>query len=309
MIVTITANPCLDRNIVVERMVSDDTMNPIQVADDPGGSGINVSRVLTEFGRANVAVGFVGGGTGQDLRKLLDEENVKHEFTEIKGNTRTNLIISDKTTREQYRISFAGPKITQSELECFMKNMEKYFDAEFWSIGGSLSNETPETLYRDLIRMGKANGVRVVLDSHSKAFELGLEEGPFLVKPNEFELSRAVRRELHTPQDFVDAARELHRRGVGIVVASRGALGAILVSDQGAWNAVPPKVEVKSKVGAGDSTVAGVLMAVADGLGHDEAVRLGVACGTATTLIEGTGLCRKSDVEEIYKKVVVQPID
>ena len=127
-------------------------------------------------------------------------------------------------------------------------------------------------------------------------------------KPNEPSFA-AVRRELHTLQDFVDAARELHRRGVGIVVASRGALGAILVSDQGAWNAVPPKVEVKSKVGAGDSTVAGVLMAVADGLGHDEAVRLGVACGTATTLMEGTGLCRKSDVEEIYKKVVVQPID
>ena len=146
----------------------------------------------------------------------------------------------------------------------------------------------------------------MVLDSHSKAFELGLEEGPFLVKP--MNSSCGSQRELHTLQDFVDAARELHRRGVGIVVASRGALGAILVSDQGA-GMVPPKVEVKSKVGAGDSTVAGVLMAVADGLGHDEAVRLGVACGTATTLMEGTGLCRKSDVEEIYKKVVVQPID
>lgn len=309
MIVTITANPCLDRNVLVERMVSDDTMNPIQSTDDPGGSGINVSRVLTRFERENVAVGFAGGGTGQDLRRLLDDENVRHEFTEIKGNTRTNLIISDKTTREQYRISFRGPDVTPSELDRFMKTMEQYLDAEFWSIGGSLSNGTPETLYRDLIRLGKANGVRVVLDSHSDAFALGLEEGPFLVKPNEFELSRVVKRELHTLEDFVDAAKALHRQGVSIVVASRGSLGAVLVSDQGVWSAVPPKVEVKSKVGAGDSTVAGVLMAVADGLGHDDAVRMGVACGTATTLIEGTGLCLKSDVEEIYKKVAVQSID
>ena len=131
MIVTITANPCLDRNIVVERMVSDDTMNPIQVADDPGGSGINVSRDLTEIGRANVAVGIVGGGTGQDLRKLLDEENVKHEFTEIKGNTRTNLIISDKTTRSSTGLVSRGPKITQSELECFMKTWRSILTLSF----------------------------------------------------------------------------------------------------------------------------------------------------------------------------------
>ena len=309
MIVTITANPCLDRNVLVERMVSDDTMYPIQATDDPGGSGINVSRVLTRFERANIAVGFVGGGTGEDLIKLLDEENVKHQFTRITGNTRINLIISDKTTREQYRISFPGPKISQAELDSFMVGMRQYLDAEFWSIGGSLSNGTPTTLYRDIIKLGKAHGVKVVLDSHGEPFILGLEEGPFMVKPNEFELSRLVKRELHTLEDFVEAAMELHRRGVSIVVASRGARGAILVSDKGVWNAIPPKVEVKSKVGAGDSTVAGVLMALAEGLGHDEAVRLGVACGTATTLTEGTGLCHRSDVEEIYKKVVVQTID
>jgi fructose-1-phosphate kinase PfkB-like protein len=129
------------------------------------------------------------------------------------------------------------------------------------------------------------------------------------VKPNEFELSRLAKRDLKTLRDFVDAAKSLHRQGVSIVVASRGAEGALLVSDKGVWNAVPPRVEVKSKVGAGDSTVAGVLMALADGLKHDEAVRMGVACGTATTLTEGTGLCLKSDVLDIYERVTVEAID
>lgn len=309
MIVTITANPCLDRNVLVERMVSDDTMHPILVTDDPGGSGINVSRVLTRFERKNIAVGFLGGGTGQDVARLLDEEGVVHRFTEIKGNTRTNMIISDKSTRAQYRISFPGPDIAPSEVESFMNGMNQYLDAEFWSIGGSLAKGLPETLYRDLVRLGNSKGVKVVLDTYGVPLSLGLRESPFLVKPNEFELSRIVKRDLNTLQDFVDAAKSLHRQGVSIVVASRGAEGALLVSDQGVWNAIPPRVEVKSKVGAGDSTVAGVLMAVADGLKHDEAVRMGVACGTATTLTEGTGLCLKSDVLDIYERVTVQAID
>jgi 1-phosphofructokinase family hexose kinase len=194
-------------------------------------------------------------------------------------------------------------------VEFFMSGMNQYLDADFWSIGGSLAKGLPETLYRDLIRLGNSKGVRVVLDSYGVPFNLGLRESPFLVKPNEFELSRLAKRDLKTLRDFVDAAKSLHRQGVSIVVASRGAEGALLVSDKGVWNAVPPRVEVKSKVGAGDSTVAGVLMALADGLKHDEAVRMGVACGTATTLTEGTGLCLKSDVLDIYERVTVEAID
>jgi 1-phosphofructokinase family hexose kinase len=309
MIVTITANPCLDRNVLVQRMVVEDTMHPIKSSDDPGGSGINVSRVLTHFRRANIAVGFLGGGTGQDLTRLLDNEKVVHEFTTIAGNTRTNLIISDNTTREQYRISFPGPEITPAELDSFMESMKQRVDADYWSIGGSLSNGTPKTLYRDLIKLGNAHGVKVVLDSSGESFALGLEATPFMVKPNEFELSRIANRQLNTREDFVSAARALHRQGVSIVVASRGAQGAILVSDQGTWSAVPPPVEVRSKVGAGDSTVAGILMALADGLSHDEAVRLGVACGTATTMVDGTGLCQEPVVKDLYERVAVESID
>ena len=306
MVVTITANPCLDRNLIIEKLVSDDTIRPSEITDEPGGSGINVSRVLTRFKRPNVAIGFLGGGTGSDVEALLRREGVKCDFLQVSETTRTNMIISDKSNWEQYRFSFPGPSIRANEVDGFMDKLASYSDATYWAIGGSIPKDVPTTFYNDIVDLGHKMNIRVVLDSYGDPFHLGLEAKPFMVKPNEFELSRIVGMELSDFDSHVEGARVLQKRGVDIVVASMGAEGAVLVSDEGIWHAKPPKVEVKSKVGAGDSTVAGVLMALDDGKGYEEAVRLGVSAGTATTLTFGTELCYQEDVDRIYAETKVR---
>jgi len=306
MIATVTLNPCLDRTITVNGLKIDETNRWTSVRLYAGGKGIDVSRAIYEMGGETVAYGFVGGATGRIIEILLDEEGVLFSFTPIEHDTRTNFIITDTKTNQQTRIDAPGPHISARALARFRRKMRELKPKpDMLVAGGSLPPGIPVNVYYELVMEAKSFGVRTMLDSEGKWLEEGIRAKPYLIKPNVYEAEELLKTELPTEEAIIKAALSLVEMGIEIAVISRGKDGIIAASKQTVVKAVPPVVKVRSTVGAGDCTMAGLALKLVDNQPLVEASRLAVAMGTAAALTPGTELCHRKDVEEILPQVEV----
>ncbi|MBI3962393.1 MAG: bifunctional hydroxymethylpyrimidine kinase/phosphomethylpyrimidine kinase, partial [Deinococcus sp.] len=173
-------------------------------------------------------------------------------------------------------------------------------------LSGTLLKGMDQDFYYRIILKMRESHVRVILDSDGEEFRRGLEARPYLIKPNSFELARLVGRQIHTDTEVAAAAHEVLERRVEVVLVSRGGRGAVLITKDLQLIAYPPKVKVDSAVGAGDSMLAGVAIKLTEGASLDEALRFGVACGTATVITPGTELCFPRDVLKFLPQVQVE---
>jgi len=295
MIYTITLNPALDRTIWIKK-ARDDVSNRIQKERSfAGGKSIDVSKVLKSLGVDNIALGFVGGFAGRELEGRLLNEGIESDFVRVSGETRTNIIIHETETGKQLAFNACGPEIRPSELMQFVEQLEKMPCPELVAIGGSLPPGVNPVIFRKIITMVKRCQAKVVLDVDGEALRVGIEAQPDVIKPNIYELSALVGRDLKDVDEIVAAAREINRRGVEIVLVSMGGRGILLVSHGREYLAVPPEVKVESTIGAGDSSVAGFISGLVRGKDLKECLIYAVAAGTATTLHQGTALCQKED--------------
>jgi len=306
VIATITLNPSLDEHITVHGLVMEETNRFSRLHRYAGGKGIDVSRAIHEMSGISTAYGFIGGTNGRTVEILLDEEGVLFSFTPIRQETRTNFIITDTKTKQQTRIGAPGPHISRQELERFIKKMRKIRPSpDILVASGSVPPGVPANIYYEIVTEARAFGVRTIIDSAGQWLEEGVKAKPYLVKPNVHEAEVLLGRELHTEEEIIDAALDMKRMGIEIVVISRGKDGIIAVGDGTIFKAVPPPVKVKSKVGAGDCTIAGLALKLAYGEPLLEACRLAVAMGTAAVITPGTELCHREDVEELLPQVKV----
>jgi 6-phosphofructokinase 2 len=293
LIYTITLNPALDRTLWVET-IREDVPNRIEREYSyTGGKSIDVSRVLTNFGAENCALGFVGGFAGDELEGKLINDGIRCDFTRVSGETRTNIIIHEQTTRKQLLFSAKGPQIKSHELMQMIRKIEGLKDMKILSLGGSLPPGLNSEIYRKLVTLAKSRGAKVILDVDGLSLRVGVQGQPDVIKPNVHELSQMVGRELVSMEEILQTAKNIHNGGVEIVLVSMGAKGILLVSGDQAYHAVPPKVEVKNTVGAGDSSVAGFIFGMVRGEDLKRSLIYAVAAGTATTLQPGTALCDK----------------
>ena len=309
MIGTVTINPSIDQHIVIDKLVKDDTLHAREIWRDPGGKGINVSRVIKELGGETAAFGIVGGCGGYMLKSLMTERGIKFESVEVLGETRINVIMTDRSVRTQTRISVPGPRMTLADIEQFMDkiaNFEPFPD--WWVVGGSLPSDVPQDFYSKLIHILQKRGAKCLLDTDNEALRIGLESKPYLIKPNEYEFARLAGRELPDEQSLIQAAREIISRGIKLVAITLGKKGALVVSREQAFRAVSPAIEVKSKVGAGDSFLAGCVLALSRNAAIEEVIRLGMAAGTAAVMNEGTRLCRREDVEKLLPQIKIEKL-
>lgn len=310
MIYTITINPSIDNHITVKKLVKDDAIRTVSMRRDPGGKGINVSRVVKELSGETRAFAIVGGCAGYMLRDLLDRDKIDFSYIEIVGETRINVILTDLSDRTQTRISAPGPVVEPKDIEAFMDLLSKVSPApSFWVLGGSLPPGAPNDTYKNIIERLNIKGEKCVLDTDGEALELGVKASPFLIKPNEFELERLIGRPVIGEAEIVSVSREFCKNGVGVVIVSLGEKGAFLVTKDEALRLEPPKVEVRSKVGAGDSLIGGLLVSLEKGWGLKEAACYGVAAGTAAVMTEGTRLCLREDVERIFTAVKANSVE
>jgi len=309
MIATVTLNPSLDRTVTVEELVIDEANRWTSLRRDPGGKGVNVSRVIHELGGKTVAYGFMGGIDGETLKHLLQQQGVPFDFTPIKGEIRSNFIITDLATRRQTRIDAPGPHILRHELQKLIQKVTHISPKpDFLVFAGSVPPAVPADIYRQLIEVAKKNGIKTVLDSDNMWLKEGIKAKPNVIKPNVHEAEELLERHLRNEAAIVKALKDLVNQGIEIAVISRGKDGFIAANGERILKVVPPQVEVRSTVGAGDSTIAGLVLKLNQGLGLDEACRWAVAAGTAATLTPGTELCRREDVENLLPQVKVEAL-
>jgi 1-phosphofructokinase family hexose kinase len=300
-------NPSIDQHILIDRLVKDDAIRARDIRRDPGGKGINVSRVLTELGAETLAFGLTGGGAGYIVKSLLHERGIAFESVDLLEETRINFIFTDRSDRTQTRISSPGPWVTLDEADRLAALVLGQTPMPpWWVLGGSLPRGIPVDFYARLIRDLRRAGVRCFLDADDDALRVGIEARPYGIKPNENELARLAGRELRDETQILEAARDVVASGVEIVAVTLGCEGALVVTTSELVRVRPPAVEVLSKVGAGDAFLAGFVLALSRGKPLEEAGRLGVAAGTAAVIHEGTQLCRREDVEGLLPRVTAE---
>ena len=301
MIYTITLNPALDRILTVETILYD---NPNRVTKEEtyaGGKGIDVSKVLTKLNVENKALGFAGGFIGLELEGCLLNLGVNCEFIRISGETRTNIIINDLGKKKQISFNSHGPMIKSFELMEMINAIKGLKDANYVTISGSTPLGVSPIIYRKIVEIAKDKGATVLLDADDEPLKSGIMGKPHIVKPNVHELERLVGRELKNLESITEAAVEVQKRGIEIVLVSMGPNGMVLVAkDERLW-AYPPKVKVENTIGAGDSAVAGFLHGVILGENKKEALMRAVATGTAATLIRDVSI-----TDDYIKKLLVQ---
>jgi 6-phosphofructokinase 2 len=309
VIATVTLNPSLDEHIVVDRLVVEEANRWVKLRRYAGGKGIDVSRAIHEMGGMTVAYGFIGGGNGRVIEILLDEEGVLFSFTPINQETRANFIITDMTTSQQTRIDAPGPRVSKRAIERFRKKLKQIRPKpNMMTLGGSVPPGVPVGIYRDIIAECRENRVKTILDADGQWLIEGIKARPYLIKPNVREAETLLGRPLATEQSIIEAALDLVATGIEVVIISRGKDGIIAAGKKSVFKAVPPPVRVKSQVGAGDCTIAGLALKLAYGESLKDACRLGVAMGTAAVLTPGTELCHRADVEKLLPKIKVSEI-
>jgi 6-phosphofructokinase 2 len=305
MIYTVTLNPALDRAIVVDTLKEEDTTRILSESFYAAGKGIDVSRVIAELGGQSVALGLVGGYDGLHLEGLLINAGILTDFTKISHETRTNIILKENRTGRQFAISAAGPEIKATEISQFYQHVLQIQGMDYLVMSGSLPKGVTPNLYGQLILAGKNKGAFIFLDSDGEALKESLNYQPTGIKPNTFELSRLVGRELTSESEILSACEEIHERGVPYVLVSRGRDGLMLSTTEEKIKGVAPPVEVESTVGSGDSAVAGFILAHSQGKDPTGCVRLACAAGTACAQTPGTELCHFYDVEKMLPLVQI----
>ena len=308
-ILTLTCNPCIDKGFSVERVLPDKKLRATDIRRDPGGGGINVSRVIKRLGGETVAWGMAGGAAGEMLKRLLDAESITYRFVPIRGETRINTTVFERATGAEYRFSMPGPRVSEDELDLLLSiihAIEEKFAMVVFS--GSLQPDIPGDFYARLIAGAHKAGIKTLVDASGESLLEALTARPFLIKPNRSELEALVQHPVSGTAEALAAAREVIARGREMVLVSLGADGAIAVTADRAFCANAPPVVAKSRVCAGDSLMGAFALKLAQEAPLPEALAYGVAAGSAAALTPGTELCRAEDVRAVLPQVDVDEL-
>lgn len=307
-ILTITLNPSVDKSSSVENIIPEKKLRCNSPKYEAGGGGVNVSRALKRLGISSDTFFTSGGRTGRLLEELLQAEQLNILPFHIAAETRENFTVLDTSNNKQYRFGFPGELLTEEVQDEILSSVEVINPfPDFVVISGSLPTETDSDVIKQIVNMCKSKGSKVIIDTSGEALKTAVEEGVFLLKPNIGELAVLVGKDKLEESDVDQAAQLIISQGKAeIVVVSLGSRGAVLFSSTEKIQIKAPHVEVKSTVGAGDSMVAGMVYVLVKGGDYKEVLSMGIACGSATTMAEGTGLFTKENVDRLYKEIEKQ---
>lgn len=303
MIYTITLNPSIDFIVrldtvelgTVNRMASDDKF--------AGGKGINVSRILQRLGYDNVATGFLGGFTGEFIKTCLAAEGIQTAFVPVEQDTRINVKIK---ADQETELNGAGPEISEEQLVRLEEQLSQLTSDDVVVFAGSAPSALGNQVYKRLLPLAKKAQAEIVCDFEGQTLLDSLAYEPLLVKPNNHELESIFGVSLSGLTDVITYAKAIRDKGAKHVIVSMAGDGAILVTADKTYFAKPIKGQVKNSVGAGDSMVAGFTGAFAQSQDPLEALKWGVACGTATAFSDD--LASSAFINEIYQKVEVEEL-
>jgi len=319
MIYTLTLNPTIDHTLTIGGFAVGGTFKAAQSARQPAGKGINVAHVVATLGEPVVALGLVGEEDVAAFAASLRQTGIENRLVAVPGGTRISVTILDPEGLTETHVREAGAAPSADGLAEVQAQLARLFPADWVVMAGSLPTGMAAGTYHDLIRVCASIGARTCLDANGAPLLAGIDAPPTVLKVNLFELCQvdgqhpegSAEREWElSPDEIVAAARRAQLRGIETVVVTLGERGAIGVGPSGvAWHA-QTRLErpVVDAVGSGDAMGAGLVVALARGQSLDRALRLGVACGAANTLLAGAGRCHRADIERLVERAVVRPV-
>ena len=303
MIVTLTINPTIDRVISVDRLAFEDRAYINSTRETAGGRGINASCVIHSFGGKTLALLICGGDAGKRLHEHLQCDGLEFQVVPVENEIRTNLTITDKHGLT-VNLNEAGPTLSKAEVARVEKLVEGTLDRAAWlMICGSMPPGVPPSFYGRLVAAARKKKVKTLLHADGEALRLGIEERPTVVTPNQQEADRLLGRTLLTRTHYLEAAERIRTMGPESVVLSLGSRGAVGAFREGIFEALPPRVDAVCPIGAGDALSAAYTWAMERKNNGVEALRWGVAAGTASARLPGMKFASLEQTQELYKQV------
>ena len=309
-IYTITLNPAVDRELTVPSIEFDRVLRATNWQVDYGGKGFNVSRMLESLGTDSTALGFAGGKSGEILKDGLESLGINTDFVWVRGDTRTNVSIVTEKLDHYIKVNEPGPTISNSEQQALVEKVRSLSEpGDWWVLAGSLPPGIPAMFYHDLISIIQQANAQVILDTSGEALTQGTNAGPYLIKPNEFELQKLTSLPILNNAQLLHAAYFIQSLGVANLLISMGKKGAFLVTDDQAFFITSPSIQERNPIGAGDSMVGGLVWGLSQDLDIVESARWGVACGSAAASLSGTAVGSTDLVQHLFSQTSIKRIN
>lgn len=298
MIYTVTFNPAVDYVVRAEKIISGEVNRSDSEEIFFGGKGINVSLVLAQLGIKSCALGFVAGFTGSAIEQGVRDAGVETDLVHLeKGFSRINVKLK---AEQETEINGQGPDIGEEALSQLYEKLDRLQSGDTLVLAGSVPKTLPSDIYESILARLSGKSVRFVVDASGQLLMNVLKYRPFLIKPNDKELSEMFGVKLTDAEQIAEYAEKLREMGAQNVLVSMAGDGALLVDENGDIHRCGVcKGTVRNSVGAGDSMVAG-FVAGAD-KGYDYALRLGTACGGATAFSDG--LAQRKDIDRLLEEL------
>lgn len=296
MIYTVTFNPALDYAMITEKVNLGETNRSHDEYILTGGKGINVSTMLCNLGIENTALGFIGGFTGQEIKKRAEKIGCICDFIEVDGLSRINVKIKSEQETE---INGSGPVITKAHISKLIEKISRLKSGDYLVLAGSVPSGVTDTVYSDIIK-NTDSGVKIIVDAAGELLLNAVKQKPFLIKPNNHELSAIAGKRLgDNRQEVITHAQKLKNMGAENVLVSLAGNGAVLsAGNESNYESGAPSGQVIDSVGAGDSMVAGFLYGWIESKNFERAFKMGIASGSASAFSKG--FAKKSDVLMLY---------
>jgi 6-phosphofructokinase 2 len=306
LIITLTINPAIDRTVSVDKLVFEDRAYILDRTEAAGGRGINASRVIRSFGGKTLALLTCGGARGERLSKYLAELGFPYECVRTKQEGRINITISDKQGLT-VKLNEIGNPLDKGELHQIRDLVEARLPkAEWIMICGSLPPQVPPRFYCEIIELAHKLGVKTLLDTEGDALLHGLEAKPTVITPNQHEAERLLGRALITRSQCLEALDRIQKMGPESVILSLGSRGAAASGPDGVFEALPPHVEARCPIGAGDAMAAAFTWSRVKKKTFVESLRWGVAAGTAKAQLPGMTFPTLEQTKAVYKQIEIR---
>jgi 1-phosphofructokinase family hexose kinase len=311
LIVTVTINPAIDRIISVDRLAFEDRAYMRSSRESAGGRGLNSSCVVHSFGGRTTALLISGGESGKRLKELVKCAGHRILIVPVKNAVRTNLTITDQQGLT-VNVNESGPELAKTEVAHFERAVRNTLDglkdpqSSWLLVCGSTPPGVPHSFYRKLLAMARERNVKTLLHADGESLREGLEAKPTVVNPNQREAERLLGRALLTRTHYLEAAAQIRTMGPESVVLSLGSRGAVGAFPTGLFEILPPRVDAVCPIGAGDALTAVYTWSIERTRDPVDALRWGVAAGTASACLPGMSFANLAQTEEIYREVEVR---
>ena len=300
MIYTLTFSPSLDYYLEVPNFKVGNINRSQSEELVAGGKGINVSLILKELNIESIAMGFIAGFVGEELVRRLNEKAIKTDFVKTVGHTRINVKIN---SQRETAINANSPKISSKEISQLSQKLSQLKANDILSIGGNIPQTFPKSSYIKILTSLQQRNIKFIVDATNDFLVWALPFHPFLIKPNREELEEIFKQKLDTPDEIIEKALLLKKKGAQNVIVSLGKDGAIMIDkNDKIYIKKAAKGKMKSSVGAGDSLIAGFIAGYSLNQNAEEALEWGIAAGSATAF--SFNLASREDIIRIHEQLI-----